>query len=219
MATQTIDSVLQKAYLLAKGKATLPTGNKYNQLLSLADLKTKEWAAEPGVEWNSLYSTVTLGTAGTASEYDLDDDVRYFSKREGDYILLTNGSNTLKYNLVQPNQLNQYQDNQVVAQVGRTLRFPSGFGSSAALGYSITLPVILDVEDVTSGNDDCQVDDPTWLAYAIAAEFVRNDLVKQNQQPYLSNMANELMEKMKQNNAGGYEEISRPWAMDVDSGL
>lgn len=214
----TADEVIQRAYLLAKGKATPPTAgtNKYNALLALCDLKQKEWSREPSVEWNSLYSLVTLASSpiGTDQTYALDDTIDYISKREGDYIIATNGINSQTYRLVQPDQLYGYRDDYVLAQVGRSLKFPQApTATSTVFGYDIQVPAILAPNDITAGTDEVQVDDPIWLVYAVAADYVRNDLVKQAQQPYLSNMANELMEKMKQANGGSYETIATPWGV------
>jgi len=57
-------------------------------------------------------------------------------------------------------------------------------------------------EKLTSAGSTVPVDDPNWLVKITAAEWVRNDSVRQNQYPNLIAEANALMEKMKEANDG-----------------
>ncbi len=210
----TVTQVIQKAFLHAQGKSTAPTvgTNKYTQLLNLVDSLQKMWASEPDTEWNSLYSLVTTATASATDTFDLDDSIDYISKREGDYIRVTNTTNTTAFKLISPNQLYDYRFRDAAAQVGRTLVFSRAFKSTdSTFGYNIIVPAILYTDDITTGTQTVQVDDPMWLAYMVAAEYVANNLIKATQRPRLLELADQLMQRMKQANGGQYETVASNW--------
>lgn len=208
---------INRAFLHAKGKATAPavgTG-KHDQLLAIADTVQKMWAGEPGMEWNSLYDSVELADAVSATAtYALPATVDTLSKRADDPVIITdtNGGIT-RYTVVDPSQLDRQREAKVVAKIGRSLVFPQAFAADSPLiGGTITVPAILAVSDITSGDDIIQVDDPLWMAYAMAAEFAQNDLVKISNVPHLQDVANLLMQKMKDNNGGNMDELVRDWS-------
>ena len=212
--SKSVDWCIKNAYLAATRKAAAPAvgTTKYNALLGLVDLMQKEWADTEGVEWNSLYTLVSNGTLSATDTFDLDDTIQYISKREGDYGLATNGTNTTTYQIVTPNQLYGYRDQAVVAQVGQTLKFSKAFTStSGVFGYSFKIPAIVYPDDITSGTQEVQVDDPLWLVYKVAAEFVSADLVKNYLEPRLTAKADKIMMKMKQANTGQYEVVDTNW--------
>jgi hypothetical protein len=64
------------------------------------------------------------------------------------------------------------------------------------------------VDDTT----DVPVDDPNWLVTITAAEYVRNDIVKQNQYGNLVQEANDLMENMKADNDAQVSEVTADWS-------
>jgi len=210
----TADEIIQKAYLHANRKAIPPAvgTSKYETLLSIVDSMQKLWATEPGVEWDSLYALVSVGSISATDTFPIDTTIQYLSKREGDYAIASNGTSSKTYTIVKPNQLYAYRNNDVVAQVGRNLKFPSAFSaSSSVFGYGLSVPAILYPDDITDGSDVVQVDDPMWLAYMSAYEFVRNDLVKRNTKDDLLAYAEQSMIKMKQANGGQYNTVSTPW--------
>lgn len=210
----TITTVIQRAYSEAKGKATPPAVGtaKYNQLLLLADSLTKVWAAEPGVQWNSLYSKVSAGTIGAVSTIALPATSNYLIKEEGDPIHAISGTQRTDFKLVQPNELYSNRYVNAVAQAGRSLLFYEAFTSaSPVFGWTLYVPSIIYPTDITVGADVVQVDDPMWLVFMMAAEFVRNDLVRQNQYPSLINYATESMNKMKQDNQSQNEVVDTPF--------
>lgn len=203
---QTVSWAIQKAFLHSNRKATAPAvgTSKYDALLGIADSMQKMWASEPSVEWDSLYSLETIGTVSATDTFEFDEEISYISKSELDPILV----GTTAYKLVKPNQLYRYQDSNVCAQIGHSLKFAKAFTSDSPLiGQSIKVPAILAVEDITSENDEIQVDDPMWLAYMMAAEFARNDTVKQGQYDNLLALANQCMERMIAANTGSLSEI------------
>lgn len=208
------DWIIKKAYLLASRKATPPAEGttKYNALLEIVDTMQQVWAEEPDTEWNSLYDLVDIGTITATDSFELDDTIQYISKREGDYALATNGTNTQTYRIVSNNQLYQYRDDYVVAQRGRSVVFPKAFTStSTVFGYTLKIPAIIYPDDIADGSDEVQCDSPLWLAYMSAYEFVRGDLIKQTTKTDLLDMANSLMDKMKEANGGQYEVVGTPW--------
>jgi hypothetical protein len=220
---QTVDWAIQKAFLLAQRKPVPPAvgTTKYQALLDLADTLQQMWAAEPGTEWDSLYSVVTLGPSTTTDTYTLPAQIDYISKNEEDPIRLVSpdGTQTRRYKLVRPNQLYRYKDDNVCAQIDTILKFGKPFDSSSVdLGYTIEVPSILYVPTITSGSDQIAVYDPMWLAYMMAAEFCRNDVVKVGQYGNLLNYANEAMQRMKYANSGQLEEVNLGdrWAAGVE---
>lgn len=205
---QSVDWAIKRAFLHANRKTTMPVGAKYDALLAIADSVQKMWAAEPDIEWDSLYSLENIGTVTATDTFDLPDEINYLSKSEDDPIRI--GTNSFK--LVKPNQLYRYKGTDVCAQVGKTLKFANTFASdSPLLGEDINVPSILAVEDITSGSDEVQVDDPMWLVYMMAAEFDRNDIIKVSQYDNLLALADQSMQRMKQANSGSIDEILMTW--------
>lgn len=207
---QTVDWAIQKAFLHSNRKATAPAAgtSKYEALLDIADSMQKMWASEPSTEWDSLYSLETIGTVSATDTFDLPDEINYISKSEDDPIRI----GTVAYKLVKPNQLYKYQGSNVCAQIGRTLKFSSAFASDSSLiGESILVPSILYTDDITVGTNEIQVDDPMWLAYMMAAEFSRNDVVKQGQYDNLLALADQCMQRMIAANSGSLNEVSTSW--------
>lgn len=213
---RTVDWVIQKAFLEAQRKSTAPSSgtSKYNALLGIVDNKQLEWASEPSVEWASLYSVITLAAVVSATDtFALTGTINYISKREGNPILVTNGTNTTRFKLVSPDQLDEYRYDDACAQVGSNLVFSKAFDAASSLiGYSIKVPSMLYPTDITSGSQTVQVDDPLWLVYMVAADFVRNDVVKRDNYDLLLQMAAERMAKMKQANGGQQAVVATPWA-------
>jgi hypothetical protein len=213
--SMTIDQAIAKAFLHAQRKATPPANGtpKYNALLGIADSMTKLWATEPDTEWDTLYSLVTLSSVVSATNvFALDATINDISEREGDAIRVTNGTNTTAFSVVSPNQLYEYRYQNAVARIGSNLKFSQAFASTSPLiGYSIQVPAILYTTDVTSGSQTVQVDDPMYLVYMMAAEFVRNDPVRVGQYNNLLALAEQTMQKMKETNGGQMDAISTPW--------
>lgn len=209
---RTADWVANKAYLAYKGKTNTPLDGttKYQTILSLIDSVQKDWEAEPSIEWNSLYSLVDTGTVTATDTFDLDDSINYISKRQGDYVLLTNGTQTTTVQLVSPNRLYEFRDSIVCARIGRTLKFSRPFVSTdSTFGYTIKVPAIVFCDDIASSSDTVQCEDPMYIAYMVAAELSRQDVTKSGQYGNLLDKATERMEKMKSDNSGQIEEIPR----------
>lgn len=209
---RTANYVIQKAYLAAQRKSVMPGQGttKYNVLLGLVDSAQDDWRNEPDTYWDSLYQTINTGTISTTDTYDLDDDIDFISRRSGDYITITNDTNTEKVLFVSPEQLYLNKNELAVARIGRTLKFSKPFlATSPYIGFKLNVPAYIFTDDITSGNTLVQCDDPMFLAYMVAAEFSRTDTVRAGQYNNLLDKAAERMSKMKQNNGGQIEEIPR----------
>lgn len=210
-----VSEAITKAYQEAKGKPTAPASgtNKHSSLLILADTLTKIWAAEPDVEWNSLYATTTIDTIDASASFAIPSTVDYIVKRETDPIFTTDGTDRVNYGLVQPNELYRYKDEKVVAKAGSNLIFYEAFTAThPEFGFTLKAPCILKTTDITLASQTVQVDDPMWLVFMMAADFIRTDLTRQNQYDRLVTYAMEIMRKMKQNNTGQFEKVSTEWS-------
>ena len=65
----------------------------------------------------------------------------------------------------------------------------------------INVPVYLRAPLLTKADSIVPVDNPMWLVTMCAAEYARNDILLQNQYSNLIAEANQLMQKMIENNA------------------
>lgn len=223
-----IDDAIQKAYSLARGKDTIGTplaagDSKYKQLLQIADVMQKTWMNTDGVEWQSLWKLFRLAdvVAVNTDTYALPVTLRTISSREQDSVIITatDGVTFWEYDIISPNQLNQFAMNppQAAAQVGTNLQFAHFIGKHAfmtsdpAIGGTIDVPGYQFVSDINANSNTStqtvQVDDPMWLVYMMAGEFVRTDLVRQAQYPNLLNLAQDRMDAMLANNGGQLDEI------------
>lgn len=205
---------IQKAYLRATGKPTAPTSGsrKYNQLVELGKYFTDTWQNEPGTDWTSLFDFRNTGTVTATDTFALDATIRKVSQQEGDTIKIvhTDDSETY-YELIPADRLNEYRYDYAVAVIGRNLVFSSPFtADSRQLGGTIVAPSYGYAEFPSTDGGSIEVDDPNWLVVMAAAEFVRNDITRQNQYPNLIAEANVLMQKMKENSGVGVDEIYRP---------
>lgn len=212
--SRTASYIITKAYLAAQRKSTPPAAGttKYNALLAIVDSMQQLWSSEPDIEWSSLYSLVTIGTVSATDTFDLDDSISSISKREGDFVLLTNGTNTTTVKLVAPNQLYENRYVYACAQIGQTLKFSKAFLSTdSVFGYNINVPSILFPDDIVIGTNTVQVDDPMWLAYMTAADFIKSDTQKSVLYDKLISLADQHMQKMKNDNGGQYEAVVMNW--------
>lgn len=184
----TIDQAISKAYLKATRKqvATPSTGldaAKYAGFLAEADSLVKEW--QEVTSWRSLRSSAfSLGAVTAKASFDLDDSIDEISNQENDFIRITKGSSIWNYDLVDHKRFNDYDgvtgSSTVCAVVDATLTFSNAFkATSPQIGGTLTVPAYLNVDDVTSGAQTVQVDDPMWLVDRLAAFYVLNDKVRQ----------------------------------------
>jgi hypothetical protein len=199
----TILECMTDAYLLATGKPTLPAqgSTKYNRLYALAKRLHRRWQVEPDVDWNSLYAIVGAGTVTETDTFDLDTDIHKISQRPGDYVYISkNGANYL-YKLVDASELGRYRYAVCVALIGQTLKFSRPFtATDQVFGGTINVPAYVKLNEIESIDDDVLVDDPDWLAAAVAQYYVMPDSEMNYMLPDLQDQANELMTSMIQAN-------------------
>jgi len=209
-----LSDLIAKAYLAATGEvATLASSDDdYKKLLSLANTIIHDWATEPGINWASLYDpAVQIGTVSATDTYDLDDSIRVISQKEGDFVRIIDATDDTKhydYQTVESDQLKRYTTGNYCARVGRTLVFNKTFVSTdKEYGGTIYVPAYTTPDDLVGANDDVPVDDPNWLVYMMAAEYVRPDIVLRDQYPNLIAKAEASMEGMKEANGAQIETI------------
>lgn len=224
----TITELVADAYLKATGKTTvLTTGTKYDRIVALADFYQRRWAREPGIDWNSLYDPAfSLGTVTATDTFDIDtSSIRNLSSREGDVVRIvwSNGVGYTDYDLVSSDTLKDYSMGvtkqspfgSYATRIGNQLVFNHTFTTSdSQYGGEIFVPAYVFPEPITSDNpndDEIQVDDPDWLVTRVAAEYVRNDITRRQRYPELLAEANEIMQRMKDDNDAQISEVYRPW--------
>lgn len=209
----TRDQFIQQAYLMAVGKATPPASgtNKHSVLLQAGNIFIQQWQDEPNTDWKSLYQRTELADEVTATDtFALDATViRKLSVNKDDKVIVTSPDGIeAKYTIVTPNQLRSYDN--ACARIGNNLVFNKPFDNdSEFIGGTITVPNYGYASLLVQANDLVPVDQPLWLVYMVAAEFVRNnDYIKQNQYSNLIALAAEVMKSMKKNN--GESQIVEP---------
>lgn len=202
--------------LKATGK--LPTfasgSTKWLKIVAIANFYIDQWAREPGIDWNSLYTPAELlGNITATDTFTLPDELRKLSQQEGDSVRITvSTTQFLDYDVIDADRLREYRSGQYVAQIGRTIKFNTAFKTTdTAFGKPLTVPGYLSPDHLLGDNDDVPVDDPNWLVLITAAEYIRNDITRQNQYPNLINEANEAMKRMRDDNEGQDSTVYRPW--------
>lgn len=201
----TLATLIERAYVLASGKATAPSSgtSKHTKLIALANICQDMWQNEPDVDWDSLYETVTLsGTVTATDTFALSSSIRELSHRDGDYIkIVRTDGQTSYYELVKPDQLLDYERNgqRAVARVGSNLVFSIPFtADSPEIGGSIKVPCYGFVSSLANDSDIVQVDNPLWLCFMTAAEYCRTDQNLNYRTDDLVARANQVMQDMKQ---------------------
>ncbi len=204
----TLQELIDAVILKATGKATTlaPSNAKWQKIRGLANYYQNAWLNEPGQSWDSCYERGRqIGTISNNDEYPLDDDIIEISTSKGDNVyVLAKDDNKVEFQLVNYDDLKNYPIGNYCAKIGQNLVFNRRFSEDdPCFGGKLFVPVYASVEDLENSNDDVSVDDPWWLVTIVAAEYIRNDIVKQNQYGNLMAEANNLMTGMIQRNRGG----------------
>lgn len=222
----TVTDAIAGVYLRATRKATtLATSSaKYAQILALLNYWQRRWASERGVDWNSLYNpTFSIGTVTATDAFDLDtSSIRKISGRLGDpvRIVWTDDQTFTDYDIVPADKLKDYyaiadkSDSSyfVCAHIGAQIVFSHKFASTNdQFGGDIQVPCYVFTDSLVNATDEIQVDDPDWLVAMCAADYVRNDVTRRALYPQLLAEANEIMQRMKDDQEGQIVEIDRPW--------
>lgn len=204
----TLQELINAVMLKATGKPTILASNntKWEKIRGIANYYQQAWLNEPGQHWNSRYDRARqIGTISNNDEYELDDDITEISTAKGDDIyVLTAEDEKIPFQLVNYDDLKNYPSGNYCAKLGQTLVFNARFAEDdPCYGGRLYAPVYTTIEDLESADDDVSVDDPEWLVTMVAAEYIRNDIVKQNQYGNLIAEANNLMTSMIRNNRAG----------------
>ncbi len=204
----TLQELINAVMLKATGKPTILDRNntKWEKIRGIANYYQNAWLNEPGIHWNSRYERARqIGTISNTDEYSLDDDIMEISTAKGDNIyVLTNENEKMPFQLVNYNDLKNYPTGNYCAKLGQSLVFNSRFAEDdPCFGGKLYVPVYASLEELENPDDDILVDNPEWLVTMTAAEYIRNDIVKQNQYGNLVAEANNLMTSMIRNNRSG----------------
>lgn len=200
-----LSDLVSGVVLKATGKrSTLTaTDEKYLKIVELANQYTDVW--QNTTDWSSQYDPdLSFGTVTATDTFSVPSTVRKISDARGDTVRIwyTDGVGYTDFGIVPADTLKRYTttDN-VCAQIGSSLVFKRTFASTdSEFGGTIKVPVYTFAATLASASDVISVDIPRWLVFMCAAEYVRNDITKQNQYPNLVQEANELMEKMRDDN-------------------
>lgn len=183
------------------------------------------WSNEPGVDWSSLYNPAySIGKVTNTDTFDLDDTVRKISDTADDVVRIyhTDKVSYTDYDVVPADTLKQYYYGQnkenptgrYCAQIGTTIVFNHTFKSTdPQFGGDIKVPIYTYPDHLVGDNDDVPVTIANWLVVICAAEWVRNDITRQNQYPNLIGEANQVMIRMKEDNDAQVERVDRPWSV------
>lgn len=221
-----VNEAIQKVYALATGKNQLPPVDetKYTKILGLLNMYKDVWATESSTQWRSQRSLASLSATVTATDtFTLPTSVLLGTARignqQGDYVrvIWTSGTQESDFTIVDDAKL--YRDGPSVnnpgsigintsgncARRGSNLVFDVPFtATSPEFGGTIKIPVYSTPADMVSSSvnaaDIIPVDDPMWLVFMAAAEYVRNDVTKQNQYSNLIAQAIDKMNGMIMNN-------------------
>lgn len=200
--TQLVSAVMLKA--TGKVRNLPETDKKYQKILGIANMYIPVWQSEPNVDWQSLYDPAyTIDTLSTDQAYTIDmTKVAKVSDVLGDTIKVKKDGQEREYTTVPPEQAGMYKGQNCCTIAGNKLVFIDPIrGDDHMIGGQITIPVYLHAPLLTSQSSIVPVDNPMWLVTMCAAEYARNDILLQNQYSNLVEEANQLMQKMIENNA------------------
>lgn len=220
-----VSEFVPATYLKATGKvATFATGStKWLKILAIANMYIRQWSREPDFNWPSLYDPAfSIGAVTATDAFDLDSDIRTLSGTEGDYVRIfhTDAVGYTDYTIVDADRLKDYytgynKDDPIgnyCAQIGTQLVFNHKFlTTDDQYGGTIKVPAYLFPDDIVADGDTIPVDDPDWLVLISAAEYVRNDITRQGQYPFLVSEANQAMQRMKDDSSGQLDTVIQKW--------
>jgi hypothetical protein len=200
-----LSEVINLAYQTATGKTkTLSPGNsKYERMLNIANMANMQWESEPDVIWGSLCEDREIGVIDDNTSYRLPEDVRTVDFRK--FITLKKDDKTWTIPFISPQLFKNGCYGAL--QLGWKLDF-NGL-TEEMKGAKIIAPVIRRTKKLVEPEDKVEIDDPYWLVYMIAAEFVRNSRTKSNQYGNLVTLAQSSMEGMKNRNGYKFDEVIR----------
>jgi len=97
-------------------------------------------------------------------------------------------------------------------QMGGQLVFNHTFMSTdPQFGGDIQVPCYVFTDELVNPTDEIQVNDPDWLVAMCAADYCRNDITRTNQYPILLAEANDIMTRMKEDEAQQIDTVDVHW--------
>jgi len=210
----TLQELINAVILKATGKPTILASNntKWEKVRGIANFYQQAWAHEPGQHWRSLYNLESLGTiTSDNSMYQIPYYVDEVSTAFGDniYVWTTDGKR-VEFELVDHDDFEQHLTGNYCTIIGHEeadgefVVFNRSFAEGdPCYGGELFVPVYYKLGDLVNADDVVFVDDPYWLVTMCAAEYIRNDIVKQNQYGNLIAEANNLMNGMIRRNRAG----------------
>lgn len=218
-AIDLVGAVILKA--TGKKRQLQPGDTKYERIFGTANQYIQTWQSEPNVDWSSLYDpNYIIGNISDSNSYPIDtDEIGKISDVPGDVVCIWKDNVAYEYVVIAPEQLKKYRGSNACAQIGDTLRFAKTFTpESPEYGGQIEVPVYVRAELLKGPSSKVPVDDPMWLVFMCAADYVRNDTMLQDQYSTILAEANQLMQKMIENNSANEVEFfasSIPGVSDV----
>jgi len=221
-----VSDFVQAVLLRATRKTTtlLTSSAKYAQILALGNYWQRRWANERGIDWHSLYNPLlSIGKVTATDSFDLDTSIRKLSEREGDVVRImhSDGVGYTDYDIIPHNKLKDTfwgQDKEspngfYCTRMGDQLVFNHEFVSTdSQFGGDIQVPCYVYTDELVNPTDEVQVDDPDWLVAMCAADFVRGDVTRRDQYPILLAEANDIMTRMKEDEANQIDTVDTPWS-------
>lgn len=177
---------------------------------SLANRKKDEMYDDPNQDWASAFSTISVGTISVSSapSFTLDHDSLDTLLRPSDQVyVIDSDSNYTYYDLVKPQERDRtVRQIYLAGRNPQTLYFTNAIVTNEAIvGGTLYLPGYYRPADIDNTDESAviPVDDPNWLALAVAAEVAFNDITYEDKFADLSGKANVLYHNMARKNRKG----------------
>ena len=218
-----IPTAANMADQLARGRSRktplAKTNNRYITAVDNMSRNQQLWAREPGIQWQSLRRTASIPVTAS-NAFALPEGTGAISDSFFDKIKIShlNSDNTTEYELVEPGYLNSSQGalSNFCAIFNNQIIFVKPFkASDREFGGTIQIPhYIQPTIFVVSTPDSYQLecDDPVFLVYMAARELVAGGYVKEGRALEFYAEARRLMEKMKEANSPGEDEVRKLWS-------
>lgn len=184
--------------------------------LSFANQKIEDLVLDPYENWSCFWELRALATpvAALDNTYNLDADF----VRASDYIIVTDTSgNEHRIKLVEPELRVGANEAYISGNNPKVLNFNGQIiAGSVLVGGTITVPGYYKPAELTADTDVVPVDNPNWLAYAVASEVAFNDNSYEDKAPDLLAKANDLYKKMRLANKKGSAVTPRKTTVNVN---
>jgi hypothetical protein len=206
MTTTTFLQLVNDAYRGTDDVAPIIGTDDANYWLRTASRIKRNLYSTAGLQWNSTYQVLNLGTisVNAAPAFDLDDT--FIGPAESCYVIDLQGSRHDFPIIVAQEQDYGKQAVFIAGQDPEQLFFTQAItAADGYIGGTLYLPAYVMPDDIntTSGTATVVVDDPDWLVVATAAKLAFNDITYEAKAADLNNEANALYRQMVQTNRRG----------------